>query len=59
MVVIEDMEIPDGCSSCRLKDTYYGECNVTHKRIRTWMNRAHAKPEWCPLTDGEERGENE
>ena len=48
--------MPEGCAGCRLKDTYYGECNVTHKRIHTWMDKAHYKPDWCPLTEAEPYG---
>ena len=49
--MIKEMEMPEGCAGCRLKDTYYGECDVTHRKIRTWMNRADYKPDWCPLTE--------
>lgn len=56
MILIKDMDMPEGCAGCRLKDTYYGECNVTHKRIHTWMDKAHYKPDWCPLTEIEPYG---
>lgn len=56
MVLIKDMDMPEGCAACRLKSYQYGECNVTHKRIHTWINRTDDKPEWCPLTEVEPYG---
>lgn len=55
MVLIKDMDKPKSCSDCRLKDAYYGECNVKHKRIRTAIME-NTLPEWCPLTDVEPYG---
>ena len=49
------MEMPETCSMCRLKDMYYGECNVTHKKIRSFIE-SNGKPSWCPLTYAEAYG---
>ena len=56
MILIKNMEMPKGCACCRLKDNHYGECNVAHKRIHTWMERVDYRPEWCPLTEVEAYG---
>ena len=54
MVVIEDMDLPAGCALCRLKDNHYKECNVTHRRIVPWIDKANRRPEWCPLRGGKD-----
>ena len=51
MVLITSMEKPNNCSGCRLKDVYWEECNVTHKKIRTWLEVNDKLPEWCPLRE--------
>ena len=55
MVLIKEMEKPEGCASCRLKDLYYGECNVKHKRIKTFIEEG-GLPSWCPLVKVEPYG---
>lgn len=50
MVLIKDMEMPNGCASCRIQDYYYGECRITHRKIRHYVDNGD-KPQWCPLTD--------
>ena len=55
MVLIKDMEKPRSCNMCRLKDSYYGECNVKHKRVKTWIVSGGI-PEWCPLVEVEQYG---
>jgi len=49
MVLIKSMDLPKGCGECRLKDNYFSECNVTHKKIGSWIFKATEKPHWCPL----------
>lgn len=56
MVLIKDMEKPHGCGECRLKDNYYIECNVKHKKIHSWIGSACELPEWCPLVEIESYG---
>lgn len=55
MILIKDMEYPKSCSMCRLKDMYYGECNVSHRKITTFINDG-GKPARCPLTEVEPYG---
>ena len=55
MVLIKNLEMPESCSMCRLKDMYYGECNVKHKKIKTFIVES-GKPSWCPLTEVEVYG---
>ena len=50
MVLIKSMEKPRSCASCRLKDLYYGECNVKHKKIKVHIESG-SMPAWCPLTE--------
>ena len=56
MVLIKNMNKPAGCGECRLKDNYFKECNVTHKKIHTWIDTAHELPKWCPLIEVEPYG---
>ena len=56
MVLIKDMEKPKSCNVCRLRDMHYGECNVTHKRIKAFDSSASLPP-WCPLIEVDEREE--
>ena len=51
MVLIKDMEMPKCCPGCRLKDGYYRECNVKHKKIKAWLETNERRPDWCPLTE--------
>ena len=55
MVLIKEMELPDNCNLCKLKDMYYGECNVKHKRIKAYLQQS-TRPTWCPLTEVEPYG---
>lgn len=56
MVLIKDMDMPTCCPECRLKDNYYRECNVKHKKIKAWLETDERRPEWCPLTEVEAYG---
>lgn len=56
MVLIKGMGKPKCCLDCRLKDVYWEECNVTHKRIAGWLNNYERTPEWCPLVEVETYG---
>jgi hypothetical protein len=53
-ILIKGMEMPENCNQCRLKDAYYLECNVMHKRIGTYVS-LDQKPAWCPLAEIGER----
>lgn len=55
MVLIKEMEKPKSCASCSLKDLYYGECNVKHKKNRSMIENG-GMPSWCPLTEVEAYG---
>lgn len=55
MVLIKGMQMPNNCSTCCLRDLYYGECNVTHRKIRSFVN-SNSRPSWCPLFEVEEFG---
>lgn len=55
MVLIKDLKMPEGCSMCPLKGMYYGECNVTHKKIKTYIVQT-GRPAKCPLTEVETYG---
>lgn len=50
MVLIKTIDMPDTCSDCRLKDMYYGECNVRHKKIKAYVESG-SRPAWCPLKE--------
>ena len=56
MILIKNMNKPSGCAVCRLKDNHYGECNVMHRKIGAWMDKAKSIPEWCPLIEVEQYG---
>lgn len=51
MILIKSMEKPKSCPDCRLKDNYYKECNVTHRKIKSWLDNHEKTPEWCPLVE--------
>lgn len=55
MVLIKKMEMPSSCNTCCLKDMYYLECNVKHRKIRSF-NETSSRPTWCPLTEVEQYG---
>ena len=55
MILIKNMEKPNSCSTCCLKDMYYGECNVKHKKITSFITTSSI-PSWCPLTEVEQYG---
>lgn len=55
MVLVKDMEMPRSCSLCSLKDMYYGECNVKHRRIKYFIESS-GRPDWCPLMEVEQYG---
>lgn len=55
MVLIKDMKMPESCADCRLKDMYYGECNVSHRKITAFIKDG-GKPARCPLTEVEQYG---
>lgn len=52
MVLIKNMEMPKGCAHCCLKDVYYRECCLTHKKVAPWS--ATSRPATCPLVEVEE-----
>lgn len=54
-MVLIDMEKPKSCSLCRLKDMYYGECNVLHRKNKAFI-LSSSLPSWCPLHEVEPYG---
>ena len=55
MVLIKDMDMPNGCAACKVQDYYYGECRITHRKIRHYVDNGD-KPHWCPLIEVEQYG---
>ena len=55
MVLINDMEKPESCSECRIKDYYYAECRITHRKVGHYDD-SNEVPHWCPLTEVEQYG---
>ena len=57
MVLIKEMESPNSCAACSLKDYNTATCSVKRKRIGTYRMTADLpRPEWCPLVEVESYG---
>lgn len=56
MVLIKNMEMPEGCIKCRLKDAERKECSVAWKKIPWSVLDSGRRAKWCPLVEVEQYG---
>lgn len=57
MILIKQMDKPESCAECRLKDYTFNECKVMHKNISSYgVLGDYPLPKWCPLIEVEEYG---
>lgn len=51
-VMIEDMDMPENCTDCRMRDDVYSWCWADKKERCVPVDGR--RPEWCPLKEADD-----